>query len=45
MNIVLAKLDVCLPVHRCVRVEKKNQVDATESFIALIIPNQHLLYL
>jgi len=31
------KLDVCLSVHRCVCVEKKNQLDATEWFIALII--------
>ena len=31
------KLDVCLPVHRCICVEKKNQLHATECFIALII--------
>ena len=31
------KLDVCLSVHRCISVEKKNQLDATEWFIALII--------
>ena len=31
------KLDVCLSVHRCICVEKKNQLDATEWFIALII--------
>ena len=30
-------LDVCLSVHRCICVEKKNQLDATEWFIALII--------
>ena len=30
-------LDVCLSVHRCICVEKKNQLDATERFIALII--------
>ena len=36
-NIVLCKLDVCLSVHRCICVEKKNQLDATEWFIALII--------
>ena len=30
-------LDVCLSVHRCKCVEKKNQLDATECFIALII--------
>ena len=32
-----AGLDVCLSVHRCMCVEKKNQLDATERFIALII--------
>ena len=31
------KLDVCLSVHRCICVEKKNQLDTTEWFIALII--------
>ena len=31
------KLDVCLSVHRCICVEKKTQLDATERFIALII--------
>ena len=32
------KLDVCLSVlHRCICVEKKNQLDVTEWFIALII--------
>jgi hypothetical protein len=31
------KLDVCLSVHRCISVEKKNQLDATEWFIAFII--------
>jgi hypothetical protein len=31
------KLDVCLSVHRCICVEKKNQLDATEWFIAFII--------
>ena len=30
-------LDVCLSVHRCICLEKKNQLDATELFIALII--------
>ena len=29
--------DVCLPVHHCKGVEKKNQLDATEWCIALII--------
>jgi len=29
--------DVCLSVHRCIGVQKKNQLDATEWFIALII--------
>ena len=33
----LTKLDVCLSVHRCICVEKENQRDATEWFIALII--------
>ena len=28
---------VCLSVHRCICVEKKNRLDATEWFIALII--------
>ena len=32
----MPKLDVCLSVHRCICVEKKNQLDATEWFIALI---------
>ena len=31
------KLDVCLSVHRCICVQKKNQLYATEWFIALII--------
>ena len=30
-------IDVCLSVHRCICVEKKNQLDATEWFTALII--------
>ena len=30
-------LDVCLSMHRCIWVEKKNQLDANEWFIALII--------
>ena len=30
-------LVMCLSVHRCICVEKKNQLDATEWFIALII--------
>ena len=30
-------LDVCLSVHRCICVGKKNQLDATGWFIALII--------
>ena len=34
---VSAKLDVCLSVHSCICVEKENQLDATEWFIALII--------
>jgi hypothetical protein len=29
--------DVCLSIHRCVCVEKKNQLDVTECFIALMI--------
>jgi len=31
------KLDACLSVHRCICVEKKNQLHSTEWFIALII--------
>ena len=31
------KLDVCLSVHRCICIEKKDQLDAPEWFIALII--------
>ena len=31
------KSDVCLSVHRCICVEKKNRLDTTECFIALII--------
>ena len=31
------KLDVCLSVHRCICVEKKNQLDVTECFTALMI--------
>ena len=34
---VTDKLDVCLPVRRCICAEKKNQLDATEWFLALII--------
>jgi predicted membrane protein len=33
----MCKLDVCLSMHRCMCVEKKNQLNATEWFIALII--------
>ena len=29
-------LDVCLSEHRCICVEKKNQLDVTECFIALM---------
>ena len=29
--------DVCLSVHRCICVKIKNQLDATEWFIALLI--------
>jgi len=32
-----SKLDVCLSVHRCICVEKKNQLDVPEWFIALMI--------
>ena len=31
------RFEVSLSVHRCICVEKKNQLDATELFIALII--------
>ena len=40
LNLVLIRFQknaMCLSVHRCIRVEKKNQLDATEWFIALII--------
>jgi len=33
----LCILVACLSVHRCICVEKKNQLNATELFIALII--------
>jgi len=33
----IGELDVCLSVHRCICVEKKNQLDVTECFIALMI--------
>ena len=36
-DICSIKFDVCLFVYRCICVEKKNQLDATEWFIALII--------
>ena len=32
-----SKLDVCLSVHLCICIEKKNQQDVTEWFIALLI--------
>jgi hypothetical protein len=34
---VCDKLDVRLSVHRCICVQKKNQLDASEWFIALIM--------
>jgi len=34
---IAGELDVCLSVHRCTCVEKKNQLDATEWFFELII--------
>ena len=37
VNFINCKFDVCLSMHRCICVEKKNQLDATEWFIALII--------
>ena len=37
MCIYIYKLDVGLSVHRCICVEKKNQLDVTECFIALKI--------
>jgi len=36
-NLIRCKLDVCLPMHRCVCVEKKNQLDVTVCFIAFMI--------
>ena len=32
---------VCLSVHHCLCIEKKNQLDATEWYIALIIFSTH----
>jgi len=37
MQLTARLLDVCLSVHLCICVEKKNQLDAIEWFIALII--------
>jgi hypothetical protein len=37
IQLTLTDFDVCLSVHRCICVEKKTQLDATEWFIALII--------
>jgi len=34
---ISVQFDVCLSLHRCISVEKKNELDATEWFIALII--------
>ena len=34
---IILKSDVCLSVHRCICVEKRNQLDATEWLFALII--------
>jgi hypothetical protein len=36
-RILYIHFDVCLSVHLCICIEKKNQLDATECFIALII--------
>jgi len=33
----VCKLDVCLSVHRCISVEKENQLDTTKFFLALVI--------
>jgi hypothetical protein len=35
--VLYSELEVCLSVHCCICVEKKNELDATECFIALII--------
>ena len=37
INVRFCKLDVCLSVHRCICVEKKNRLDVSENFIALMI--------
>ena len=37
MKINLIIFYVCLSVHRCICVEKKNQIDVTEWFIAVMI--------
>jgi hypothetical protein len=37
LNTKIRKCDVCLSVHLCICVEKKNQLDTTEWFIALIM--------
>ena len=37
LSIKTKSLDVCLSVHRCICVEKKNQLDVTEYFSALMI--------
>jgi hypothetical protein len=37
LHTVKEKLDVCLSVQSCICVENKNQLDATEWLIALII--------
>jgi len=34
---IILKFDVCLSVHRCICVEKRNQLAAAEWFIALVI--------
>jgi hypothetical protein len=34
---MVIKLDVCLSVHRCIYVKKKNQLDVNECFITLVI--------
>ena len=37
LHLNVSFLDVCLSVHRCICVEKKNQLDVTVSFIAFMI--------
>jgi len=37
LETIKSKLDVCLSVHLCICVEKKNQLDVIVGFVALMI--------